>query len=308
MGTLISWEALKTKQYESPLFWIQNYICEAGVTFFFGASSLGKSPLTWSMAKAIGTGTPWFGLPVRQGRVLYIDVDSPERVAAARLQQQVPAQNVWFLFSPRLSVQLDIPETEAMISHAREVVRPDVVFINTLRNVHDLDDKDSRTAKIVYSAFHRWFPNTALVFVHHPRKRPTHQNIKEDPRETASGTLAFVNDAQIGIMLRSKNNKTRTMELLHQKSQVGPLVGALPLTLGIDGSTFTCPAWDELKIVYEIFNEEKLKNTPDSTIDKLVAAKLGFSPATARRRREYLESYGPVPPWSLISSLTEDSE
>lgn len=291
MPTLISWPELGKKRYEEQPFLIDPYVPRDSIVFLFGATSTGKSPISWEMARSIGTGISFFGLPTQKGRVLYIDVDSPERVAAERLQKiPAPPEDVFFYFSSPLSIPNITPaETQGLVE-ARELVKPDVVFVNTLRKVHDMDDKDSKTPKIVYSHFTYLFPNTALVFIHHPRKAQTGQGVVEVRRETFSGSMAWLNDAQVGLMLQKyKDPEERAnLRLYHVKSQATNIVKPLPLLLHDDGVTLASPLYQELLCTYEMMHE--MHGRGKGEIDNAVALRLGISPATARRRRAEIEN------------------
>lgn len=265
------------------------------MVFLFGGTSVGKSPVTWNMAHAISRGISFFGLPTRQARVLYIDVDSPEQVAAARLRLIRDAHpNFWLYFTQPISIPQPTPEEVVELKAAREIVKPEVVFINTLRKVHDLDDKDSKTPKVVYSWWQHFFPNTALVFVHHPRKANTQQGGGDiAKRETFSGSMAWLNDAQVGLMLqKSKALSTphwNGLRLYHVKSQATGLSRSLPLHLSKeDGVSLECPMFKELLTAYEVFHEHDGKQK--GKIDAEVAQRLGVSEITARRRRMQIEN------------------
>ena len=289
-GHLITWPSLKEKVYEEQPFLIDPYIPVDSIVFLFGATSTGKSPTSWEMARAIGTGQSFFGLPTRKGKVLYIDCDSPERVAAERLRMvEHPPSEVFFYFTAPLSIpNVGVEQMEELVK-VRDMVQPDVVFLNTLRKVHDLDDKDSKTPKVVYSFFQYLFPNTALVFIHHPRKSQTGQGVVEVKRETFSGSMAWLNDAQVGLMLQKYNapDGLSNLRLYHVKSQATQLVKPLPLFLADDGVSLSSPLFKELLCVYETFHAHYGKSKGE--IDKVVAATLGCSVATARRRREEIE-------------------
>ncbi len=290
LGNLINWPSLSGKRYEDQPFLIDPYIPVDSIVFLFGATSTGKSPCSWEMARAIGGGTSFFGLPTRKGRVLYIDCDSPERVAAERLQKVVnPPEDVFFYFTSPLSIPNVSLEQLEEIARIRDEVRPDVVFINTLRKVHDLDDKDSKTPKIVYSWWISMFPNTSLVFIHHPRKAQTGQGVVEVKRETFSGSMAWLNDAQVGLMLQKYNapDGRSNLRLYHVKSQATQLVKPLPLYLLDDGVSLDSPLYRDLYVTYETLHEFHEKGKGE--VDKQVALRLGCSPATARRRREEIE-------------------
>jgi len=78
---LISLEELVKKDIKEPEFFIAPYIVKQGVALLWARRSVGKSALSWRMAAEIGRGGHFFGLPVKQGKVLYIEVSEPELLA-----------------------------------------------------------------------------------------------------------------------------------------------------------------------------------------------------------------------------------
>src|SRR5215204_4221719 len=109
-----------------------------------------------------------------------------------------PAPNVWRLFMPPLSVpRVGQEEMEALIE-ARDKIDPEVVFINTLRKSHDLDDTTAIAPKLVYTFFQKMFPGASLVFVHHMRKSSQDPRALDHEKEGFSGSNAWLNDVQCG--------------------------------------------------------------------------------------------------------------
>jgi hypothetical protein len=171
-------------------------------------------------------------------------------------------------------------EQKEKFTSLRDEIDPDVVFLNTLRKLHDLDDKDSATPKLVYSFFQNLFPNSALVFVHHTRKSPIDPKWAENDKESFSGSNHFLDDAQVGLHLQKFDGEKENLRLFHRKSQVSELLKPLPLRLEKDGSTLTSPLADEFLLVMELF---KLGRTQPEVV-KEFSQTLKVSEATARRR------------------------
>jgi len=244
------------------------------------------------MARAIGTGTHFFGLPAKEGRVLYLEVDTPEQLAASRLRSSPPAPNVWWEFMEPLSIPNVTPEQHSILREAKEIARPDVVFVNTLRKVHDLDDKDSRAPKLVYSFFRHLFPTSALVFVHHMRK--THQDPKAvvDQKEGFSGANNWLNDAQTGLHLETFSGERENLRLYHVKSQVSATLRPLPLFLDTSAeAALSSPLFTELSGALDVMNDTLIETGEVSSgvLDSLISARIGVSPSTAKKRRLDIE-------------------
>lgn len=241
------------------------------------------------MASCIGTGRDFFGLPTTKGRVLYVEVDAAEVVVVPRLKLLTPADNVWFLFMNPLSIPQMVDEETKLLEEARDKVKPDVVFLNTLRKVHNMDDKDSKTPKVVYTYFRTLFPNSSIVYVHHTRKSPVDPAHVSVGRESYSGSKHWLDDAQVGLLMELHKDKrlNSTSRLTHIKSQVSSTLRPLPLHLHEDGSKITSPLTTEFDM---ISREMKDWKGEVGEFDKVMADKLGLSPMSIRRRRKILEN------------------
>lgn len=257
------------------------------------------------MAHAIGQGGDFFGLPAKQAKVLYIELDSPENYCKPRLQRIPPAPNVWFWIRKPMIFPHAPPEQDQELREVEKDLNPDVVFVNTLRKCHDLDDKDSRTPKLVYTYWQLMFPRAALVFVHHDKKEHADPKLKagQSASETFSGSQAWINDAQIGLRLdgyarkkrgpacncSSKECKTRrqTLNLVHHKAQGSIKLNPLPLWLDTqgDGATMTSVRKEDLDLVVKLMAEGK---TPGE-MDKQIALERCLSESWARKLRKDVE-------------------
>jgi hypothetical protein len=287
---LLTWDELHSKHYPKPSFLLDPFIVRGGVTLLWGATSTGKSPTTWEMAHAIATGKSFFGLPTQEARVLYIELDTPEQVVQERIRSRPPTKNVWWLFSNPLSIPFASNEQTELLEESRLAAQPEVVFINTLRKVHDLDDKESKAPKLVYSFFQKYFPGAALVFVHHTRKASTDPKALSQDKESFSGSNHWLDDAQVGVHLEPFDGADHNLRLWHRKSQVSALLRPLPLALGKDGSTLSSPLFDELLKVYEFLSTGAGEGLSAAEIDYKLAKILEVSETTAKRRRLTIEN------------------
>lgn len=295
--TLLSWKELSEKRYEKAQFLIDPYLPREGVVLLWAGSSVGKSPLTWEMARAVGEGGHFFGLPATEGRVLYVEVDTPEQLLADRLRLGKVAKNVWFLVMKPLSVPTLSEEEKQEFAEAKEEVKPDLVILNTLRKLHDLDDKESRTPKVVYGFFQHLFPKSTLLFVHHERKQNVDPRMLQHDQEDYSGSKAWINDAQVGLHLKPHDSKelggekkAPNLNLFHVKSQVSEQLLPLPLYLEGDGTNLSSPLYEELLKVYEALGSEDFEGVEKQVFDDAMGKALGVSPTTAKRRRLLIEN------------------
>lgn len=302
---LVSWEDFREVEFETPTFWIAPYVPTDGIVLLWGETSTGKSPVGWHMASAIGRGDNFFGLPARQGKVLYLEVDTHQRQVHERVKLLDAPPNVDFLFLPPLSVPEVSPADQGLLERAaaRDY---DVVIINTLRKVHSMDDKDTKTPQIVYSYFQRLFPGASLIFVHHTRKANFDYKggkIVAD-KESFSGANNWLNDAQVGLLLQKHEEPRKGINLIleHQKTQVSPHMGYLGLYLSPDdGTHLRCPKAEKLTAVYEYLNDH-----PDA-VNRDIAEMLGCTEMHASRLRHTIVD-GHFPGWTWLGIKGRDEE
>lgn len=292
---VLTWEEIaKEPQREVP-YLLDPYIPEEGDIFIYGDTSIGKSPLSWHMARCIGEGEHFFGLPTKKGGapVLYLEVDTPDVLVIPRLQKLPPARNVTFclhhgnLNAPNMDMEM-MQTLQALNTR----LRPAAVFINTLVKAHDLDDKEPKTPSKVYGFFRGLFPRSACVYMHHVRKQDRNPAHKEFSKEAFSGSKHWIDDATVGLFLQPYRGKDQgNLRLYHTKSQVSQKFKPLPLNLEKDGSNMTSPLYDDLLTVYEMFHEWVGEHGHDGMgrLDNEVAARLGCSRDTAQRRRLLIE-------------------
>lgn len=292
-GREVTWEELAKEPIREVPYLINPYVPESGTVFLYGDTSIGKSPLSWHIAKAIGAGPNFFGLPVRRGKVLYVELDTPDIAVVPRLQKLDAAPGVTFFFhhgnlnAPNMEIEL-VQQLQNIYTR----LRPDAVIFNTLVKAHDMDDKDTKTPSKVYGFFRALFPQSANIFIHHIRKADRNPQVQEIAKEAFSGSKHWIDDATVGLFLQPyKGKDSGDLRLYHVKSQVSQKLNPMPLKLDEDGSHLTSPLYESLVLTYEMVNEwEAEKGAKDRHgLDMAIAARLGVSVDTARRRRYLIE-------------------
>jgi predicted XRE-type DNA-binding protein len=235
------------------------------------------------MARSIASGEPFFGYSVTKGRVLYLELDTPEQQLVERLKLLPQPSGVcyfacklWIIRTPPTDEQL------AWLDGLAHRIQPEVVFINTLRNCHTLPAKDDTTPPVVYSTYRTCFPNAALVFIHHQNKalRDHKGKIITDSFEDYTGSKVWENNAQVAVKLTEEMGSepdTTYLRLNVFKSQVGPKIQSRYL-LHADKATITRP---ELEI------QRYTAEHPDAS-QREIAEAVGVSQSAVSRtlRRE----------------------
>lgn len=204
---------LPALQTERPPMLVDPWLAAGSITLLFGPPSAGKTHLTVSMAEALCTGTPLWGIyPTQKSRVLVVQADmntalyqERTRTTAARL---VGAKA---LVTDAMPIDvLALRPTHDIVKALRDFA-PDIVFVDTLRKTHMLDEIDSTTPDKVYAAWRALLPGAAFVFLHHSRKVASDPKKQMDVvvREAFRGSGAWAASADTIIMqkrARKANN------------------------------------------------------------------------------------------------------
>lgn len=216
-------------------FLIRPYIPRGGTILLYGKTSIGKSPLTWEMARCVGGGEDFYAHPAAIGRVLYLEFDTPKVLVQPRVRLiESPPSNVWWEFLHPCHIVTD-GRTQTYLRELQGQCLPDFVVVNTLRRIHQGDEKDGSLPTRIYSTFQAIFPGAACLFVHHDKKTPAKDQVG-DPDEAFSGHQAWWNDATTGLHLVRTAPQTHLLRLDHTKSQVSEQAPPLLLQLHKDGT------------------------------------------------------------------------
>lgn len=250
-------------------FLVDPYVPAGGIIFLYGKTSIGKSPLTWELARCVAGGVPFLGCPTRMGTVLYLEVDTPAPLVRERLKV-APTPPGWIMaFARPFNILAPYDATVMALKAVAHDVRPNLVIVNTLRKAHWADDRESHIPGRIYGAFQSLFPGAAVWFNHHDKKsgNPAEQG---DPDEAFSGSQAWLNDATVGLHLVTSGQGKGMLNLVHTKTQVSARRPALTLRLEPDGTTIT--PYDraaEVRAAYELTDaslsaRQRVKLTADA--------------------------------------------
>lgn len=143
----------------------------------YGDAKVGKSFAALQLAQAIETGTSWLGFPTRQGRVAYIQLDTPRNVWQDRIQTLVASQSMTSLphMADRETLDawpFDILDPEHLITLRDELqaLKPDLVILDTLRESHSADENDSTEMQNAIASIVAATKPAALCLISHARK------------------------------------------------------------------------------------------------------------------------------------------
>ena len=224
---------------DEQIAWICNpFVVRHGITFLYGKTTIGKSPLTWELARCVSQGLPFLGWPTTKGRVLYLEADTPKLVVKPRLRLLPDPKGDWRIeFLVGQSLDLGEPKNRVhdLLAKGRVVWgEPDLVIWNVLRQFYRGSSVAGELVPAVYSAMRTIFPQAGHVVVGHDRKSSTDPETRKHEDEDFSGSSAWWDLATVGLHLIKR---AAYLELHHTKSQASEQVKAMTLDLDPNGTT-----------------------------------------------------------------------
>lgn len=165
-----------------PIPWIiQDLIPVSGLTNLYGKPKSGKSFAAIGMAQAISTGQPdWMQAFTvhKHGPVAYLQIDTPRGEWSGRLRElrddaNLDLNGIYFcdmLMTKSYPFNILLPDQQAWLRAEMDILKPLVVFIDTLRELHNGDENDSTVMRNVVTALVAACRPAAIVLVSHGRK------------------------------------------------------------------------------------------------------------------------------------------
>lgn len=220
---------LRAHTFLTPRFTVAPFLPHGGICVLHGPPGVGKSQLALTLARSVARGAEFLSAehPTTQARVLYIQVNTPIQEQQARLQNTdiEGADQIAFLSLEHgmLDSEHLVPARDPGLTEAKRF-DPGMVIVDTLRDVHTLEEMDSATVTKVYGAWRDLFPESTLVFIHHDRKLPPPGGSKNGGAiperywlESARGSSTWLGNADSGLHLTDAKgaltlsfSKTRT--------------------------------------------------------------------------------------------------
>jgi KaiC/GvpD/RAD55 family RecA-like ATPase len=110
-------------------FFVKDLLPKRGKAMLYAQPKTGKSWFCLQLARSVGAGEPFFGLPTIKGKVLYVQYELGEEVLQGRLKATgKDYENVWV--GTTFSMKLDSPAGQKALLRAVDAVEPDVVIID----------------------------------------------------------------------------------------------------------------------------------------------------------------------------------
>lgn len=168
----------------APATWLVDPLLPTGgALLMYGEAKLGKSYAALQLADAISNGDHWLGFPTRQGKVVYVQLDTPRTVWQERLRDiRKTGPVLQFFHTDRELLDcwpFDIlnPDHYSMLRAELQALEPDLVIFDTLRESHSADENDSTDMQKVIAALVAVSQPAALCLISHARKPAQDQDL-----------------------------------------------------------------------------------------------------------------------------------
>jgi|SoiMethySBSTD1v2_1073268.scaffolds.fasta_scaffold05364_33 RecA-family ATPase len=225
---------------DTPPDWLCDpFLPRRGITYLHGKTSIGKSPLTWELARCVSQGLDFFGHTTTASKVLYIEADGALELLSPRLKLLPQPVGTWhwaFLAGTSPDLANDGHSVHQRLAGYQAQLAPGLVIWNTLRQFYKGPANDSDTVPRVYGAMLRAFPQAGHLVIAHDKKAASAEHPTPD-EENFSGSGAWRDLATVALHLAPRGTVHGPyLALEHTKSQVSELCEPLKYTLDADGT------------------------------------------------------------------------
>ena len=265
--------------------WVCNpFVVRHGITLLYGKTTIGKSPLTWELARCVSLGIPFLGWPTIRGRVLYLEADTPKVVLKPRLRllpEPVGDWRIEFLVGQGSNLCDPRNALHEIATKGRVLWgEPDLVIWNVLRQFYHGSANAGEMVPVVYGAMRTLYPQAGHVIVAHDRKSSSDPNTIQHEDEDFSGHAAWLDLATIGLHLK---RRPTGLFLDHTKSQASEIVKGMSLDLDPDGTKIRSHHGAMRVRLEELWAQAPLKGDKS----QWVADQMGIHRATVQRLKSH---------------------
>jgi len=149
-------------------FYLKDWLPEQGKAELYGRGKAGKSFLCRQIARCIGAGEPFLGIPTKQGRVLYLQFEMGTGVLQWRMRQTgMSYENVYV--GTTFSMKLDKKSGQDVLKAELEAIEPQVLILDPLYKILSGDENTAQDVEIILDFLDEMIDafGLSVLIVHH---------------------------------------------------------------------------------------------------------------------------------------------
>ena len=145
-----------------------------------GPPKHGKSFIAWDIASRVAKGESVMGYSMSNGpqKVLYLQLDTPEVLWTDRLKTfaacgvDLNIPNLMMIHPADLQLPLLVTDARGKLDMRKAIEQSqcDMLVIDVLREIHQEDENDSTSMKVVFDALAPLTKDISVLLLHHTRK------------------------------------------------------------------------------------------------------------------------------------------
>ncbi|NIN66064.1 MAG: AAA family ATPase [Anaerolineae bacterium] len=292
-------------------YWMEHMIPKKGIVLLHGKYGAWKTAIGLNIAKGVAEGNGLWDKKTESTRVLFLECDTPVQALQPRAKT-LGFSGLSVDFSPAYpGIDVVNPKRDEwnwhryMELHKLHLDKPyGLVIIDSLRTIHSMSEKEGETAKEVYLAAARMFPDATVLLIHHDRKTSREegnwkswrsQEQLETEAESFMGSQRWIDLATTALKI-SKHGK-QGIVIQQSKSQWGLISKPIFLVPNGDGVTLTPPATiddNSIAAAVPVITKQPIRNLGE--LDRKLAKHFGVSDRYIRNFRiEWEERNGQIP-------------
>jgi len=152
-------------------FYVKDWLPKQGKMEIYGQAKAGKSFLSIQLARSVGSGEDFIGIPTTQGKALYLQFELGEEVLQGRIKRTGrDYDNVYVGTS--FAMKLDTLQGQDYFNNAMHAIKPQVVILDPFVKIFSGDENDAKDVKVVTDFLDDTIGNfnCSVVIIHHAGK------------------------------------------------------------------------------------------------------------------------------------------
>ena len=155
----------------APYYLGGGWLPKQGKAEIFAPSKSGKSFLCLQLARCIGAGEPFLGMPTKQGKVLYLQFELAVEALQKRMKDSRQDYSNVFV-GTTFAMKLDKKQGQEDFIKAMDAVRPDVVLLDPLYKMFAGDENEAKDVEVLIDFLDDVIDgyNCSILLTHHSGK------------------------------------------------------------------------------------------------------------------------------------------